>query len=190
MLNVPLSFQAARQYQAAGLCAIPIRLDGSKAPAVPEWTTYKNRLITTDEVAELFGKTEQGVAIICGAVSRNLETLDFETADIYEQWAELVKAVQPNLLNKLVITQTPGKYNQPGRHVRYRLKDMPVPGNTKLAMSENGKDCLIETRGEGGYALAPGSPAEAHPTGWGRHVLHCTHRFTLATVICQSHHLL
>lgn len=163
-MSPPLSYQAAQQYQAAGLCAIPIRLDGSKAPAVPEWTTYKNRLITTDEVADLFGKAEMGVAVICGQVSGNLETLDFETADIYYQWAELVKAVQPNLLNKLIITQTPGKFGQPGRHVRYRLKDMAVPGNMKLAMSENGKDCLIETRGEGGYALAPGSSKDAHPT--------------------------
>jgi len=163
-MSPPLSYQAAQQYQAAGLCAIPIRLDGSKAPAVPEWTTYKNRLITTDEVVDLFGKAEMGVAVICGQVSGNLETLDFETADIYYQWAELVKAVQPNLLNKLIITQTPGKFGQPGRHVRYRLKDMAVPGNMKLAMSENGKDCLIETRGEGGYALAPGSSKDAHPT--------------------------
>lgn len=160
----PLSFQAASQYRTAGLCAIPIRLDGSKAPAVPEWTTYKNRLLTSDEVDSFFGQTEMGVAIICGQVSGNLETLDFETADIYYQWAELVKAVQPNLLNKLVITQTPGKYEQPGRHVRYRLTGMPVPGNMKLAMNDNGKDCLIETRGEGGYALAPGSAANAHPT--------------------------
>lgn len=160
----PLSFQAASQYQAAGLCAIPIRMDGSKAPAVPEWTTYKNRLLTIDEVDTFFGRTEMGVAIICGQVSGNLETLDFETADIYYEWAELVKAVQPNLLNKLVITQTPGKYGQPGRHVRYRVTGMPVPGNMKLAMNENGKDCLIETRGEGGYALAPGSAADAHPT--------------------------
>lgn len=163
-MNAPLSFQAATQYLKAGLCAIPIRLDGSKAPAIKEWTTYKNRLPTPDEVKTLFGHTEMGIAVICGKVSGNLETLDFEKPDVFEQWRDLVNAVQPNLMNKLVITQTPGKYGPPGRHVRYRITGMDVPGNTKLAMAENGKDCLIETRGEGGYALAPGSAAMAHPT--------------------------
>lgn len=163
-MDAPLSLQAATQYRAAGLCAIPIRVDGTKAPSIPEWTTFKNRLPTAEELTQWF-PTEMGVAVICGKVSGNLETLDFEKPEVFEQWQELVNAVQPNLMSKLVVTMTPGKYGLPGRHVRYRVSGMEVPGNTKLAMSADGRDCLIETRGEGGYALAPGSAAQAHPTG-------------------------
>lgn len=165
MATTTLALQAARAYTQAGLCVIPIRVDGSKSPAVPEWTTYKSRLPTNDEAERLFGQSEVGVAVICGKVSGNLETLDFETVEVYEQWKDLVKNVQPNLVGKLVITETPGKYGPHGRHVRYRIADMDVPGNMKLAMNETGKECLIETRGEGGYALAPGSALQAHPTG-------------------------
>lgn len=165
MANPTLALQAAQAYTQAGLCVIPIKVDGTKSPALPEWTTFKSRLPTDEENQQFFGSSEVGVAVICGKVSGNLETLDFETTDIYEQWKDLVSNVQPNLMNKLVITATPGKYGAPGRHVRYRVDGMDVPGNMKLAMSATGKDCLIETRGEGGYALAPGSALKAHHTG-------------------------
>jgi hypothetical protein len=45
---------------------------------------------------------------------------------------------------------------------------MEIPGNTKLAIdpSKPSKDrVLIETRGEGGYAIVPGSPPACHPAG-------------------------
>jgi hypothetical protein len=45
------------------------------------------------------------------------------------------------------------------------MHEAPVPGNTKLAIdpaAPANDRCLIETRGEGGYALAPGSPPECH----------------------------
>lgn len=178
----PLSLQAAIQYQSAGICPIPIRADGSKAPLI-KWKQFESRLPTSEEVQTFFGSNELGVALVCGKVSGNLETLDFETEDIFNDWRELVNKVQPNLINKLVITQTPGKYpTSSGRHVRYRVSDLTVPGNLKLAShlvldscecqacrgcretkKEDKVVCLIETRGEGGYALAPGSVSTAHP---------------------------
>lgn len=181
-MNAPLSLQAAIQYLAAGLCPIPIRADGSKAPLV-KWKNYQERLPTSKEVSSLFAQGELGIALICGKVSGNLETLDFETEEIFNDWKTLVSMVQPNLMSKLVITQTPGKYpTSSGRHVRYRVGGLEVPENLKLAnhlvldscqcqacrgCREAAKEekivCLIETRGEGGYALAPGSVASAHP---------------------------
>jgi hypothetical protein len=62
---------------------------------------------------------------------------------------------------RLSITRTP----KPGYHVRYRCHEIDVPGNTKLAIDPGTKVVLIETRGEGGYALAPGCPAKCHHTG-------------------------
>jgi len=52
-----------------------------------------------------------------------------------------------------------------GFHIYYRCSD-GVEGNQKLAQRKdsNGKlKTLIETRGEGGYVLAPGSPKTCHP---------------------------
>jgi D5 N terminal like len=62
---------------------------------------------------------------------------------------------------RLSITRTP----KPGYHVRYRCHEIDVPGITKLAIDLGTKVVLIEKRGEGGYALAPGCPAKCHHTG-------------------------
>src|SRR5262245_33701118 len=37
----PKPLEAALAYLPAGLCPLPIRLDGSKAPAIDEWTTLR-----------------------------------------------------------------------------------------------------------------------------------------------------
>ena len=159
----------APSYLKSGLCVLPIRPDGSKAPAVNAWACYQERLPTSDEINDWFA-AERGIAVVGGSVSGNLETLDFETKIVFDQWAELVQELQPGLLTILVINSTPGKYCDAagrlisGRHVRYRVRDFNVPRNTKLAREENGKT-LIETRGEGGYALAPGGSPQAHLSG-------------------------
>jgi hypothetical protein len=155
---------AAQTYIRAGLCPIPIRADGSKAPALREWTSYQTRLPTEEEIANLFSG-HVGVAIVGGAVSGNLECLDFDTdADrIFPEWRELVEFEAPGLYERLSVATTP----KPGFHVRYRC-ETPVPGNDKLAEdpTARGKErTLIETRGQAGYALAPGCPPECHQLG-------------------------
>ena len=63
------------------------------------------------------------------------------------------------------IVRTPGG----GIHLYYRCDDLE--GNKKLASVLNPPDTkppsetIIETRGEGGYCLAPGCPPECHKTG-------------------------
>src|SRR5262249_55183812 len=91
-----------------------------------------------------------------------LECLDFddEAEVIFPAWCKLVQAEAPWLMARLSVVRTP----KPGYHVRYRVPDMQVPGNTKLAMDGGDKVVLIETRGEGGYALAPGTPPACHET--------------------------
>ena len=173
------TLDAARNYIAAGFSVVPIRRDGSKAPAwevLPRvwdegrnkatWKPLAERLPTAAEVEAWFGGAAPcGIGLIGGAVSGALETLDFdrEAADIFPAWWALVEEERPGLVARLAVSRTP---RQPaGYHVRYRCPDEDIPGNTKLAIdpAAPGADrVLIETRGEGGYALAPGSPSECH----------------------------
>jgi Bifunctional DNA primase/polymerase, N-terminal len=82
-----------------------------------------------------------------------------------------VEAQAPGLTAKLTMVRTPR--DSAGYHVWFRCSAVPTAGNMKLAQEpytdpETGKihrRTLIETRGEGGYALAPGSPAACHETG-------------------------
>ena len=154
---------AALSYFSAGLSVVPIRRDGSKAPALRSWKTYQERLPTEAEVRRWFaGPDPPGVAVIGGDVSGGLECLDFdaEAETTFPEWCALAEVESPGLVAWLSVARTP----KGGYHVRYRCPDIPIPGNTKLVM-DAAKTVLIETRGEGGYALAPGCPAECHETG-------------------------
>jgi putative DNA primase/helicase len=171
---------AALSYVRVGLSVIPINRDGSKAPYCqllpkvsrddgrfhPAWEPLKLRLPSEEEINRWFrGTTPPGIGVICGKVSGNLECIDFDTeADInFPAWCELVEAERPGLISALSIARTPE-----GIHVRYRCPDITIPGNEKLAenpAAPTDERTLIETRGEGGYALAPGCPAECHATG-------------------------
>src|SRR5262249_52022960 len=132
---------------------IPIRGDGSKQPALKTWTPYQSRRATVAELDEWFdGREDRGVAILGG---NGLEILDFDQEDLFAQFATLVEEQAPGLLARLPQVRTP----RPGMHVYYFCES--AGRSQKLARDENG-DTLIETRGEGGYVVAPPSPACCH----------------------------
>jgi putative DNA primase/helicase len=156
---------AALAYEAAGLSVIPIRPDGSKAPALAGWKQCQDRRFTPEELRRLFAG-RVGVAVIGGRVSGNLETIDFdrEASTIFPAWCALVEAECPGLVDRLSVARTP----KPGYHVRYRCAEIEIPGNLKLAVDPSApksEQTLVETRGSGGYSLAPGCPPECHQTG-------------------------
>lgn len=150
----------ARGYVAAGLSVIPIRPDGSKAPAVASWRQYQHRLPTDAELHLWFAAGRNGIAVLCGKVSGNLEVLDFDSIVSFHQWAELLERDHPGVLAGLPLIETPAG----GRHVYLRLP-YPPSGSRKLAMTEDRQHVLVEAKGEGGYVLAPGSPPACHPSG-------------------------
>jgi putative DNA primase/helicase len=160
-------WEIASGYLQAGLCVLPIRRDGTKAPALDKWKWLERELPSADQLTQWWGgRHPPGIAIICGAVSGNLELIDFdrEAESIYPQWCQLVEEERPGLVARLCLVRSP----RPGWHVRYRVVGPPVPGNTKLAIdpeAPRNDRVLIETRGEGGYALAPGCPPGCHETG-------------------------
>lgn len=182
-LQEPLQ-ETARRYRDAGLCVLPIRADGSKEPFVSRlpradngdrrWTILQKRLPTNTELKTFF-QSLCGIAIIGGAISGNLEILDFDDFKKYQEFIELCRTHGlSDLIATLVLIETPsGCY-----HLYYRCVDpiessqklasrlVEVPEGTHGATCIEGRWCkvetLIETRGEAAYVLAPPSPPECH----------------------------
>jgi hypothetical protein len=146
-------------YLDAGLSLVPIGVNGTKSPTI-EWKLLQTTAPTRDDVA-LWMTQGLGIAIIGGAVSGNLEILDHDEPDIWVAWCDMLEELAPGLLQRLPLVKTPDH----GRHLYYRCD--VIGGNQKLArrLHADGKtvDTLIETRGEGGYALSPLCPPGCHP---------------------------
>ncbi|QDV66204.1 bifunctional DNA primase/polymerase [Crateriforma conspicua] len=146
----------ACDYIANGISVFPIRLDGSKAPAIPTWDPFKERIATIDEVCDLF-RHPRGIAVVCGVVSGGLEVLDFdeEADDTFDAWK---RNLTPEIRGRLCVVETGGF----GYHVLYRCT--VICGNKKIAMTAD-KKVLVESRGEGGYIVGVGSPLKVHASG-------------------------
>lgn len=149
------AFRLATLLVEAGFSVVPIRTDGSKAPAWPIWIQFQIHQPDQQTLRKMFFGRTVGLAIIGGSVSGNLEVLDFDAGELFHQWVALVA---DDLIRNLPVVATPSD----GFHVYYRCNS--VEGNQKLATSSSG-ETLIETRGRGGYVVAPGSPPNCHPTG-------------------------
>jgi hypothetical protein len=170
--------EAAIAYRRAGLSVLPARIR-EKRPALSTWKAFQTRLPSEAEATKWFSAAE-GLCLIAGAVSGNLEMLDFDLAgEAFSAWYERVCVAAPQLLAKLVIEQSPSG----GWHVIYRCES-PVCGNQKLAQRKQlvdgpeeatiaGKSykprqdadgqwhvllTMIETRGEGGLFLCAPTP--------------------------------
>jgi len=152
----------AKEYSKAQLSVIPTKED--KLPALPTWKPYQSQRIKEDEVETLFsGGNVKGLAIICGAISGGLEVIDVDTkhdttGSLWDELRGLIEDNLPELYSRLVIAQT----KSGGYHIYYRCKE--IKGNLKLATKLN-KEVLIETRGEGGYVIAPPTPKYTYIQG-------------------------
>lgn len=155
---------AARAYLLAGLSVIPVRTDGTKAPAEAGWRQFAERRATADEVGAWFGpgaRHQYGIGIVGGAASGNLAVLDFETDDAYTRWLKALPKEAEQRTRRCPLARTGGG----GAHLYARLPEL-VPG-TVLARRMCGTEAktLIEIRANGQQVVAPGSPAECHKTG-------------------------
>jgi replicative DNA helicase len=152
----------AKEYLKAQLSVIPTKED--KLPALPTWKPYQSQRIKEDDVEGLFsGANVKGLAIICGAISGGLEVIDVDTkhdttGSLWGELSTLIEDNLPELYNRLVIAQT----KSGGYHIYYRCS--PIAGNLKLSTKKN-KEVLIETRGEGGYVIAPPTPRYTYIQG-------------------------
>jgi putative DNA primase/helicase len=156
----------------AGMCVIPARSDGSKRP-VHEWKSFMGVRPPRGMVANWYTeRPDWGVGIVCGQISGNLEMLEIEAArmdsashdrirDAMDAQGDDVSDMWSALTDYGYCEFTPSG----GIHILYRIADQPVPGNQKIAMSEDSKATYAETRGEGGFVIVAPSSGTVHPSG-------------------------
>jgi hypothetical protein len=149
----------AQAYKSAGLSVIPLKLDGSKHPALPSWKPYQSRMASESELREWFS-SPAGIGIVCGSISGGLEVLDFDDAKAAASYFALTDGLYRLGVRRAWRVQTPSG----GTHLYFRHEGAQQ-GNQKLAMTSDGKSVRIETRAEGGYVVAPGSPIGVHKNG-------------------------
>ena len=151
---------------AAGISVVPIRPDGSKRPACC-WRVYQQRRPRLYELSRWFRGTNQGLALITGAISGGLEALDFDTRESYQVWSDRVQEAGLTALHER-ITEGYLEATPHGIHLLYRCPRY-IEGNQKLAKvpveGPQRWQTLIETRGEGGLVVVAPSCGGVHPSG-------------------------
>jgi hypothetical protein len=163
--------RAALLAHRSGICVLPPREDGSKAPDSDSWTERQRVRPTEDQIRRTYANGRTGHGFVCGGVSGGLELLDFDERSLYGEFADRMReAGLAELLERIersYLEHTPN-----GVHLFYRCAE---PKNSKLARraKEVGEQkdpadkikTLIETKGEGGYAVVAPSHGRVHESG-------------------------
>lgn len=152
--------QIAKSYHSAGFNVIPC--NDAKQPEVGQWTPFQKKAQSEREIDTIFkatrAKDSTHIALICGV--NGLEVIDFDTYKGSAEWIpdyykKLLREERTELFEKLVFA----KSKSGGLHIYYRCDE--IEGNQKLAgIPTNDKarmETVIETRGQGGYIIAPPS---------------------------------
>ncbi|GAA0561752.1 bifunctional DNA primase/polymerase [Chitinophaga japonensis] len=154
--------KSAKEYIKLGISVIAT--DANKRSVQP-WKPYQQRIAPEEELSHMLcSHKTKGMAIVCGAVSGNLEVIDVDskydvTGSLFEDFMQVIIDNDQKLAESLVIVKT----KSGGYHLMYRCPT--ITGNKKLAQrhaTEEEKKAnphekylvLIETRGEGGYVIA------------------------------------
>lgn len=161
----------ALRFANAGIVAVPVATDGTKRPGLSSWKQYQEVQPTPEEILSWFGAEQQGIGVITGKISGNLEMLELEGRAVAEKLhLEIAEVCNGSGLSELwerlnssYVEATPSG----GIHWLYKV-DGEIQGNTKLARrpGENGGvDVLAETRSEGGFCITAPSGGTCHPSG-------------------------
>jgi hypothetical protein len=164
----------AQALAGAGLSLIPIRRDGSKAPALPAGhdVLMRRRRAAADELAAWFGgPAPAGIGIQCGAASGGLVVLDFEDRRAFDRWAVRVNDTAPGCLDSLPMVETPGGRPTrllPGRGPGAGREQAGVPADGRRA-GAGGRDsrgrALRRCAGLAGRRASGGRGIQVHPKG-------------------------
>jgi hypothetical protein len=144
---------------------IPIAADGSKRPPFA-WKVFQSQRANPGQVKKWFGSGfNYGLAAIGGGVSKDLEFMDFDNQEFFQRFKDACRATDLSfLLNRIekgYLEATPN-----GFHLAWHCPE-GVESNQKLAqiMVDGKPKAVIETRGEGGYAIIAPTFGKVHPSG-------------------------
>lgn len=152
------------KYLDYGVNAIAVN---DKKQAIFPWKKFQTEKISKEELsAQMKDERAKGVAIICGSISGGLEVIDIDTKyETFDLWEAIKSKIPQEIYSKLHIVNTRSN----GKHLYYKCE--VIEQNLKLAQRPPSKEetaanshiksyCIIETRGEGGYVVAP--PSEGY----------------------------
>ncbi|HZA25687.1 MAG TPA: bifunctional DNA primase/polymerase, partial [Dehalococcoidia bacterium] len=164
--------RAALSAYRADCCVVVVKEDGSKYPDLQEWKEYTRKRPDEALLKMWYSGNRTGMGLICGAVSGNLETFEFDDQPTYLMFKALAIA---SGLGDLVARIEEGYSEQSPNGIHWLTRCSEVGGNIKLARRlkrpEEMKDpndkikTLIETRGNGGFIITAPSYGKVHPTG-------------------------
>ena len=155
-----------------GLCVLPPKEDGSKAPLV-KWKERQSKRPAPEQMRRWYVEGgSSGVGVVCGRIDRNLELFEFDDPTAYTLFKDAATAVGlGDLIERIeagYLEDTPGG----SVHWLYRCEEIVI--NPTLARRPKLPDemsdpedkikVLIETRGEGGYAILAPSGGRVYPT--------------------------
>jgi len=162
---------------AAGLNILPPVQTGKKSP-LADWTGEDGRPTwkpaqterTTDRIAGWYESDDRtGIGVVTGAISGNLEMFEFDDFDAYQRFrADAAACDLADLIERIE-----GGYSErtPGGGIHWFYRCSEIAGNAKLASraaptatDAHAVQVLIETRGEGGFAILAPSYGAVHPT--------------------------
>jgi len=134
-----------------GYSVIPIRNDGTKAPALPSWKPYTTERASIETVTTWFSPGSRSahdgawdLGVVQGTISGGAELTELEGRAIVHL-PDLKALAHDTGLGNLWDLITTGWVEQSpsgGLHFHYRITDGPVPGNTKLARRPSTPDEL------------------------------------------------
>lgn len=173
-MRYPSVRDVARAAYAAGLCVVPPREDGTKAPLTEggEWKHWQSTRPTVAQLKLWYSARRSGVGILTGAISQHTCLFEFDRRTTYDVFHDTAEAMG---LGELVarieagyLEETPGG----GIHWLYRcaagVQTTPLARYDTGELTAHGKPIikpLIETKGEGGFAVLAPSWGRVHPSG-------------------------
>lgn len=140
--------QEATRLSASGLNVLPA-IKAEKRP-VGSWQAFRTQRRAVDDA---FDRCD-ALAVVCGAVSGNVEIIDFDAQAVdFDDWAQRVAELDADAAEALfscVLEET----QNGGRHLAYRC-ETAVDGNLKLTTRtvDGAPKTTVETRGEGGIVI-------------------------------------
>lgn len=159
-------FESAIAYRDMGFSVIAT--DALKQ-SIGKWKTFQERMPGFEELRNMFcHPAVQGIALVTGKSSGNLEVIDIDTKNFSEgclfvRFCEAIAQHDADLFKKLVIAQS----RSGGYHMYYRCREIesnqalarrPVTEEEKRRNPKEKVKVLIETRGIGGYIVVAPTP--------------------------------